>query len=88
MKAKKKKEEMIRIEKEMEAMRIKKEEEERRRQYNEEKERIMGEVRYPSPQLLNPALVKPDEIVLPSQNLYPSNQVPAVIHETNAAAKY
>ena len=79
---------MIRIEKEMEAMRIKKEEEERNRQYNEEREKIMGEVRYPPSQPSISTLAKPDQFIPQLQNLYPINQAPAVIHETNAAAKY
>jgi hypothetical protein len=67
----------------MEVLRIRKEEEEKRRQYNEEKEKLMGGVRYQTPpeQLTQ---LKHDEKA-PAIN---SNQVPSMIHETKASAKY
>jgi hypothetical protein len=49
----------------------------------------MGGVRYQTPpeQLTQ---LKPDEKAptFPANNLYPSNQVPSMIHETKASAKY
>lgn len=73
----------------MEVLRIRKEEEEKRRQYNEEKEKLMGGVRYQTPpeQLTQ---LKHDEKAptFPANNLYPSNQVPSMIQETKASAKY
>ena len=73
----------------MEILRIKKEEEEKKRQYNEEKEKLIGGVKYQTPpeQLIQQ---KPDETAptFPSNNLYPSNQVPSMIHETKASARY
>lgn len=73
----------------MEALRIKKEEEEQRRQYYKEMEKYMGEVGH---QLSaeQPVQTKPDVLapIFPANNLYPSNQVPSVTHETKAAAKY
>lgn len=73
----------------MEVLRIRKEEEEKRRLYNEEKEKLMGGERYhiPPEQLTQ---LKPDEKAptFPANNLYPSNQVPSMNHETKASAKY
>nr|CAH0109413.1 unnamed protein product [Daphnia galeata] len=86
--AKKKLEESLRLEKEMEILRIKKEEEEKRRQYSEEKERLMGRVGYQIPPE-QPIQLKPDEKIptFPASNLYPSNQVPSMTHETKASAR-
>jgi hypothetical protein len=77
------------LEKEMEILRIKKEEEEKRRQYSEEKERLMGRVGYQIPPE-QPIQLKPDEKIptFPANNLYPSNQVPSMTHETKASARY
>lgn len=75
----------------MEILRIKKEEEEKRRQYSEEKERLMGRGRvgYQIPPE-QPIQLKPDEKIptFPANNLYPSNQVPSMTHETKASARY
>ncbi|KAK4004809.1 hypothetical protein OUZ56_006533 [Daphnia magna] len=86
--AKKKQEEILRLEKEMEALRIKKEDEERRRQYQVEKDKSMVDVGH-RPSNEKSVLVKPDGLapIFSANNLYPSNCVPSVTHETKAAAK-
>lgn len=73
----------------MVALRIKKEDEERRRQYQVEKDKSMVDVGH-RPSNEKSVLVKPDGLapIFSANNLYPSNCVPSVTHETKAAAKY
>lgn len=88
MKAKREQEELLRMEKQMEALRIQKEENERKRLMNEEKERLSGGVKMqqhttiiPDPNLMNTSL--------PSANaLYPANNQGTVVLETKSAGRY